>query len=183
MLDQLHGQKRKQLLIGFLIGIAFGFLLDRGGTTDVNIIVNQLLLKDFTVLKIMFTAIITGMIGVHFIVKHLTPELQPKPCPWKTVIIGGLIFGIGFALLGLCQGTALGAVGTGSVHALIGVIGMFIGAGMFASLYPHFKGFMDRCDLGKVTIPDLLGVNTWWIILVISAVLIGIMYYVEMKGL
>ena len=182
MLERLHQDKRKQLFIGFLIGVAFGFLLDRGGATDFDIIVNQLLLKDFTVLKIIFTAIVTGMIGVHLIVRYLPPNLQPKPCRWKAIVIGGLIFGVGFALLGLCPGTAAGAVGTGSVHAVFGVIGMLLGAGAFASVYPKLLGFIERCDMGKVTIPDMLDVDPWWIILPISIVLIGVMIFIEMSG-
>ncbi len=183
MLEELHKDKKKQLVLGFLIGVAFGFLLDRGGATDFNIIVNQLLLKDFTVLKIIFTAVVTGMIGVHIIVKYLPPDLQPKPCRWKAIVIGGTIFGVGFALLGLCPGTATGAVGTGSVHAVFGAAGMLLGAGIFSSVYPKLVGFMERCDMGELTIPEVLDVNPWWIILALSSLLIGVMYLIEMYGL
>lgn len=183
MLDELHKDKKKQLLLGFLIGVGFGFLLDRGGATDFNIIVNQLLLKDFTVLKIIFTSIVTGMIGVHLIVRYLPAEIQPKPCMWKPIVIGGLIFGAGFAILGLCPGTAAGAVGTGSVHAIFGVIGMLLGAGAFAAVYPHLISYMKDCDMGEVTIPELLDVDPWWIISSLSALLIIIMYFIEVNGL
>ena len=182
MLEELYKKKRKQLLLGFLIGIGFGFLLDRGGATDFNIIVNQLLLKDFRVLKIIFTAIITGMIGVHLIVRYLPPELQPKSCQWKPIIIGGLIFGVGFAVLGLCPGTAAGAMGTGAVHAVFGVIGMLLGAGIFASVYTHIEDFMGESDLGPVTIPESLSINKWWVILAFSIILSTIMYLLERAG-
>ncbi len=180
MLEELYNEKKKQLLLGFLIGVAFGFLLDRGGATDFNIIVDQLLLKDFRVLKIIFTAIITGMIGVHVIVRYLPPELQPKPCRWKPIVIGALIFGAGFAILGLCPGTAAGAMGTGAVHAVFGVIGMLVGAGLFASVYPHISEFMKKSDLGPVTIPDLLDINPWYAIMVLSVILAIVMYLIEM---
>ncbi len=182
MLEGFYKDKKKQLFLGFLIGVTFGFLLDRGGATDFNIIVNQLLLKDFRVLKIIFTAVITGMIGVHLIVKYLPPELQPKPYRWKPIVIGGLIFGAGFAILGLCPGTAAGAMGTGAVHALFGVIGMIVGAGLFASIYPRMMGFMSESDRGSVTIPRLLGINAWWVVLIISIVLFVIMYVLEIYG-
>ncbi|MBS3782798.1 MAG: YeeE/YedE family protein [Candidatus Thermoplasmatota archaeon] len=183
MLERLYEDRKKQLLFGFLIGVAFGFLLDRGGATDFDVIVKQLLLKDFTVLKIIFSAIITGMIGVHLIVRYLPAELQPKPCFWKPIMIGGLIFGAGFALLGLCPGTAAGALGTGSVHALFGVLGMLVGAGLFASIYPKLTGFIDRSNMGEVTIDGVLEINKWWIITLISLILAVIMYYLEMIGL
>ncbi|MFO7791689.1 MAG: YeeE/YedE thiosulfate transporter family protein, partial [Candidatus Saliniplasma sp.] len=173
---------KKQLVIGFFIGTAFGFLLDRGGATDFNIITNQLLLKDFTVLKIIFTAIIIGMIGVHIIVRYSSPELQPKPCMWKSIIIGSLIFGVGFAVLGLCPGTASGAMGTGAIHAVFGVIGMLVGAGIFASVYPRLMKFMERDDMGPVTIPEISGIKARWIVLIISIILIVIMYLLDMVG-
>ncbi len=182
MLEKLYKDKKKRLLIGFLIGIGFGFLLDRGGATDFNIIVNQLLLKDFRVLKIIFTAIITGMIGVHLIVKYFPSELQPKPYRWKPIVIGGLIFGAGFAILGLCPGTAAGAMGSGSVHAIFGVVGMLIGAGIFAFVYPSLIGFMSESDKGSITIPEWLDVNPWWVILTFSIVLSVIMYALEYYG-
>ncbi|MEF8835107.1 MAG: YeeE/YedE thiosulfate transporter family protein [Candidatus Thermoplasmatota archaeon] len=182
MWEELYENRRKQLLLGFLIGVGFGFLLDRGGATDFNIIVNQLLLKDFRVLKIIFTAIITGMIGVHLIVRYLPPDLQPKPCRWRPIIIGGLIFGAGFAILGLCPGTAAGAMGTGAVHAVFGVIGMLLGAGIFASVYPYILDLMSDSDMGPVTIPDSLGVNPWWVILAFSLILVTVMYLLETAG-
>jgi len=183
MLERLHGRKKFQLFLGFLIGVGFGFLLDRGGATDFNIIVNQLLLEDFRVLKIIFTAIITGMIGLHVIVKLTPAELQPKPCQWKPIIIGGLIFGVGFAILGLCPGTAAGAMGTGAIHAVFGVIGMLLGAGIFASVYTNMEDFMADSDLGPITIPGSLEVNKWWIILVFSIILAAIMFFLERAGL
>ncbi len=182
MFDRLHAKKKKQLFIGFFIGVAFGFLLDRGGATDFNIITEQLLLENFIVLKIIFTAIITGMVGVHLIVKYTSSELQPKPCMWKPIIIGGLIFGAGFALLGLCPGTAAGALGTGSVHALFGVIGMLLGAGAFASVYPRLMDFMEKSSIGPATLPDILGIKTRWVVLIISIILAGFMYLIEIKG-
>ncbi len=183
MLEDIHENRKLQLFLGLMIGIGFGFLLDRGGATDFNIIVDQLLLKDFTVLKIMFTAILTGMIGIHLIVRYLPPELQPKPCRVKAIIVGSLIFGGGFALLGLCPGTAAGAFGTGAVHALLGILGMLSGAGLFASFYPSMTNFLNENDMGRVTIPEALDIDKRWIMLLIFVLLTSIMYIIEMKGL
>ncbi|NLF07305.1 MAG: YeeE/YedE family protein, partial [Pirellulaceae bacterium] len=68
MLTSLHAKNRLQLPLGFLLGVGFGFLLQKGGVTYYDVIINQLLLKDFTVVKIMLTAMATGMIGVHLLV-------------------------------------------------------------------------------------------------------------------
>lgn len=178
MFDRLHNKKKLQLFIGFLIGIVFGFLLQKGGATQYDVIINQLLLRDFTVLKIMFAAIIVGMIGIYAMKALGLIELQPKPCNVYPIIIGGLIFGAGFALLGYCPGTSVGAVGSGSIHALIGVVGILTGAGIYASIYPLVRKNLDKPDLGNVTLPELFGVNQWILIFLITVILVVIMYLV-----
>ena len=101
-----------QLTLGLLIGIVFGFLLQKGGVTQYDVIIGQLLLKDFTVLKIMLSAVLVGMIGVHILSSIGLAKLHPKPGSIGTSVLGGLIFGIGFGVLGYCPGTVAAAVGT-----------------------------------------------------------------------
>src|SRR3990172_10730826 len=114
MFKTLHTNKMLQLGIGFFIGILFGFLLQKGGVTKYDVIIGQLLLSDFTVVKIMLTAMITGMIGVHLFRTLGIAQLHPKPGSLGSTVIGGLIFGVGFAVLGYCPGTLAGAVGQGA---------------------------------------------------------------------
>src|SRR4030067_839035 len=133
MLKQLHSNEKLQLGIGFLVGILFGFLLQKGGVTKYDVIIGQLLLTDFTVVKIMLTAMITGMIGVHLFRTLGLVQLHPKPGSLGSTVIGGLIFGGGFAVLGHCPGTLAGAVGQGSLGALFGgLAGILLGAGLFS---------------------------------------------------
>ena len=108
MLTKLHGHKRTQLLLGLLAGFAFGFLLEKGGVTRYDVILGQLLLRDFTVLKIMLSAAATGMLGVHLLRSLGLARLHPKPGSWGSTAVGGLIFGLGFATLGYCPGTIAG---------------------------------------------------------------------------
>lgn len=180
MFNQLHTNQKIQLLLGFLIGIVFGFLLDKGGATTYAILMQQLLLQNFRVLKLIFTAIVTGMIGVHILVKYNLADLHLKPFRWKNIVIGGLLFGVGFALLGYCPGTTTAALGTGSLHALFGVVGILIGAGLFASLYPTITKLFNEQDSEELTIPQLLNLDKWTIILLLSSILIGLMYFLEM---
>jgi len=70
MLVRLHKNRHAQIVLGLLFGIAFGFLLQKGGVTNYNVITGQLLLTDFTVLKLMLSAVIVGMIGFHLL-KHV----------------------------------------------------------------------------------------------------------------
>ncbi|MBN2538026.1 YeeE/YedE family protein, partial [candidate division WOR-3 bacterium] len=105
MLERLHGRRGLQLLLGFLFGVVFGFLLHKGGVTDYDVIVGQLLLRDHTVLKIMLSAVVVGMLGIHALRSLKLARLRPKPGSPGSVIIGGLLFGLGFATLGYCPGT------------------------------------------------------------------------------
>jgi len=176
---KIYKNKKIQLFFGLAIGMIFGFLLDKGGVTRYQVIIDQLLLKDFRVLKIIFSAIIVGMIGLHILRKLEIIEFNIKPCITKANIIGGLIFGVGFGLLGYCPGTAVGAIGTGSVHALVGVIGILVGSGLFASFYSVLKNNIDKTNKGKITIPEILKINPWFIVILLSILFISIFLILE----
>ncbi|MFH0966864.1 MAG: YeeE/YedE thiosulfate transporter family protein, partial [Methanobacteriota archaeon] len=120
MFEKLHRNQHAQLVLGLLLGIGFGFLLQKGNVTSYDVIIGQLLLTDFTVLKLMLSAVIVGMIGLH-IMKHLGwIEFHTFKGSVGSTVIGGCIFGLGFAILGLCPGTLAGAIGTGQMDALFG---------------------------------------------------------------
>jgi hypothetical protein len=141
VLKKIHQNKKLQLILGLIIGIIFGFLLQKGGVTDYDVIINQLLLKDFTVIKIMLSATIVGMIGLYILKSLKLIKLHlTKPGSLGSTIPGGLIFGIGFALLGYCPGTVAGAAGQGCLDALfVGIPGIIAGAGLFAAVYPGLQ--------------------------------------------
>lgn len=180
MLSGMHSRTKVQLLIGFLIGLIFGFLLQRGGVTDYNVILDQLLLRDFTVVKIILTAVMTAMIGLYMMRGFNLVRLNPKPFYLKGIAVGGLIFGMGFALLGYCPGTVAGALGTGSVHAFLGMIGVLIGAEIFSVVYPSLRNTLMKKNHGPITIPGVLEVNPWTIILPILIVFLLFISYFEL---
>ena len=174
----------KKLLQGLIIGIIFGFLLQKGGVTRYNVIIGQLLLQDFTVLKIIVTAIITGMIGIYYMNGKGLISLKPKSGSLSSSIIGGLIFGAGFALVGYCPGTIAGAAGQGNLDALIGgITGIIIGSGVFAAVYPHLKSILKKGEFKNLTFPEALNINPWKIIIPLSIILIIIMFVLENYGL
>ena len=185
MLKGLHGKKGLQLTLGLVAGIIFGMLLQKGGATDYNVIIGQLLLEDWTVVKIMLSAVITGMIGVHFLKSIGLAQLHPKPGSVGRSIIGGLIFGVGFATLGYCPGTIAGAVGQGYMDALLGgVVGILIGAGILAALYPKLQAsIMGKGDFGDITLPELLRINRWVVVIPFAAGLIILLLWMERAGL
>jgi hypothetical protein len=185
MLKGLHNNRKLQLTLGFVAGILFGILLQKGGATRYDVIIGQLLLTDFTVIKIMLSAIVTGMVGVHFLKSIGLAQLHPKPGSLGISVVGALIFGVGFATLGYCPGTISGAVGQGSLDALFGgVIGILIGAGLLAALYPKLQGtIMKRGDFGDLTLPRLLRVNHWVVVIPVAAGLIALLVWMERAGL
>src|SRR6056297_2671852 len=110
MLKKLHERRRVQLLLGLSMGIFFGFFLQKGQVTRYDIIMGQLLLTDFTVVKVILTAILVGMLGIYPMKHFGLIRFHPKAGSVGSTVVGSLLFGIGFALLGYCPGTAVGAV-------------------------------------------------------------------------
>jgi hypothetical protein len=184
MFTKLHAQSKLQLLFGFITGIIFGFLLQKGGVGRYNVFINQLLLKDFTVLKIILSAVVTGMIGIYFLKGKKLVELHPKSGSLGMTVVGGLIFGIGFAVLGYCPGTISTAIGQGNLDALCGgLIGIILGAGLFAQLYPKIQKFLKIGWFGAITWPELFQVNPWVVIVPLSLIIIAIFFRLEAAGL
>lgn len=185
MLDNLHKNNVIQLAIGLIIGFCFGFLLQRGGVTRYDIIMGQLLLYDWTVAKVILTAILTGMIGIYYMRSKGLVKLHKKPGAIGTNVIGGLIFGIGFGILGYCPGTAAGAIGQGSMDALFGgLIGILIGVGLYARMYPWLsRNILKTGDFGEITIPEAIGKGQWQVILGAGIIIIVLFIILEIAGL
>jgi len=173
------------LVWGLLFGIVFGFLLHKGGATKYDVILGQLLLTDFTVLKIMLSAVITGMLGIYAMKARGWIKLSIKSGSLGRNIIGGLIFGVGFAVLGYCPGTIAGAVGNGYLDALVGgLAGIVIGSGLFAASYPKLKsGILVKGDFGDLTLPQLFKVNDWVVVVPVAVVLVLLLVALEMAGM
>ena len=164
------------ILMGGVTGFLFGFLLQKGGVTRFSVIVGQFLLKDFTVLKIMLTAIVVGSVGIYgMLALGFDIGLHIKATALLGNALGGLIFGAGMAVLGYCPGTAVAAIGEGSRHAVPGVLGMIVGAGLYAEVYPWIKAnILNIGNLGKATLPSMTGWSAWWFILALFVLAMGI---------
>lgn len=167
------------LLIGFLIGVMFGFLLQKGGVANFNTIVGQFLFRNITVLNIMLSAIIAGGLLVYLLVDFgYLPELPAKLSSLKGSAVGGVIFGIGMAILGYCPGTALAALGQGALDAIFGILGMFFGIFVFEKLYSVTKLFILNDEPTKVTLAQYFGISPYVIfaILLVALILINILF-------
>jgi hypothetical protein len=174
--EKLNPEAAHQLMLGLFFGTIFGFLLQKGGVAKYEVLMGALFLTDFTVMKIMLTAIATGMIGVFSMHAVGLVELHVKPTRYAANIIGGLIFGVGFGLLGYCPGTGAAALGQGNFDAIAGVLGLLAGS----YLYAEMSGFLDATILkwgnrGKIMLPELVGVRRGvfilWFVLFLAVVL------------
>ena len=154
-----------KLILGLGTGIVFGYLLQKGRVAKYDVIVGQFLGRDYTVVKIMGTAVVAGSIGIYGLLPSGMVSLHIKPLVWAGILVGGSLFGIGMAVLGYCPGTGVAACGEGRKDAYVGVLGMFIGTGIYIALYPWLSILAGSLgDAGKVTLPELTGTSPWlWI--------------------
>lgn len=154
-----------KLILGLFSGILFGVLLQKGQVGKFQVILGQMLLKNWVVLKIMSTAIIVGAVGVYLLLQNGLAEMHIKPTEWMGIIAGGIVFGIGMSALGYCPGTSIAACGEGAVDARFGVLGMLFGAGVYVALFDWLDPFVKSLgSLGKVSIPEVTSTSPWlWI--------------------
>jgi uncharacterized protein len=159
-----------QLVLGLITGVAFGFLLQKGRVAKYQTILAQLLLKDWTVFKFMVSAIVTGAVGVYFLVDHGHARLDIWPLQPAAMALGAILFGSGLAVLGYCPGTGMAGAGEGSRDAMVGVLGMITGAAILVVGFNALEPLaLALGDWGKVTIPELLGSSPWLVIAAMAA--------------
>lgn len=167
----------KTLVLGMITGLVFGFLLQKGAVANSDTIMRQMALRDFTVAKMMLTAIVVGGLGV-WIMKEtgMIKGLHLKPALLLAVAGGGAIFGVGMALAGYCPGTSFAALGQKSWDAIPATVGMIAGAAVFAASYRWIAAnILTVADYGKKTLPDVTGVPWWAFIAVLAAGVVGMM--------
>lgn len=180
--DMAVGQpdSAKQLVLGLVIGIAFGFLLQKGGVAKYEVLLGALLLTDFTVMKIMLTAIVVGMVGIFSMHTMGWVKLHVKPTRYAANVIGGLLFGIGFAVLGYCPGTGAAALGQGNGDAVAGILGLMAGSYLYAELSgPLAATVLTWGHPGGVMLPDLVGLRLRVFLPVFVPLLVGALFLLE----
>ncbi len=148
------------LLVAFVLGLGFGFFLERAGFGSARKLAAQFYLYDMSVFKVMFTAIVTAMLGVTYLgwigwldlsLVYLVPtHLGPQ-------LVGGLVLGVGFVIGGYCPGTSVASLATGRIDAMVYALGIFAGTFVYAEVYPAIKGFVNADAMGQVTLPEVLG--------------------------
>jgi hypothetical protein len=164
------------LVLAFVIGIGFGFFLERAGFGSARKLVSQFYLNDLAVFKVMFTAIVTAMLGVTYLswmgvldlsLVYLTPtNIWPQ-------IAGGLLLGVGFVIGGYCPGTSVASMATGRLDGLAFVAGLPAGTLLFALLFPWLQGFYASGDLGVRTLPEVFGLSHGLVVFAVVVMAVG----------
>ena len=171
-------------LLGLFTGVIFGFLLQKARVLRYEKQVGALVFKDMTIFKFMLSAIIVGMFGIMALYDLELITLSHKSMNVGGVLLGGAMFGIGWAIMGFCPGTSVGAIGEGRWHAIFGALGMVVGAAIYAELYPFFKAtVLSWVDFGKIGLPEVFGVSHWIVASVLAILFISLFRWFERRGL
>lgn len=173
-----------ELIYGIATGVIFGFLLQKARVIRYEKQLGALLLKDMTIVKFMLSTVLVAMIGVYLLNDLGVVKLSIKSTVLGANIVGGLIFGLGWGLLGYCPATQMGALGEGRWDTVWGLCGMLTGAAIFAESYSCLKAtVLTWGDYGKITIPGILGINHWIVIAVCVAGGLYLFRWFEKKNL
>jgi hypothetical protein len=162
--------------VALVLGLGFGFFLERAGFGSARKLTAQFYLYDMSVLKVMFTAIVTAMLGlaalsaigwldlgeIYLVPTYLVPQL-----------VGGLLLGVGFVVGGYCPGTSVVGFATGRVDAFVYALGILSGLAAFAAMQPSIEGFTKSTALGELTFPELFGVPFWLLAIPVAAMAYG----------
>jgi len=160
------------LVVAFAIGIGFGFFLERAGFGSARKLTAQFYLTDLAVFKVMFTAIITAMLGLFYLSWMGFVDLSLVyfgPTYLLPQIVGGLILGVGFVIGGYCPGTSVVAIATGRLDALLFGFGILAGIFVFGEAYPAVHDLVNATALGEITLPQALDLRYGLVVFLVVA--------------
>lgn len=170
-------------VVAGLVGLAFGFWLERAGFGSSRKLTSIFYFDDFAVLKVMFTAIVTALLGLRLLtvldlvdpstIHHLETFASAQA-------VGGLVFGVGFVVGGWCPGTALVGLASGKGDALVFLGGAMLGSLGFAWAWPAVKGLATAGACGVCELPERLGLPAGLTTLLVVAVALGAFLVVEL---
>lgn len=151
------------VLLGLAMGVVFGFVLEKSRVFEPAVILGQLQLRNFLMLKIFLSGVAAGLVVIGALIATGLSGLHPKAALWTADIVGGLILGAGIALAGACPGTTLAQIGAGYRDAWFTLAGGLLGALTFTYLEPTLRPVLLAGGAGKLTLDKLLGVSFPWV--------------------
>jgi hypothetical protein len=167
------------ILVGVAMGIVFGVALEKSRVFEPGIIVGQMQLRNFMMLKIFLTAVATGAVVLAVLNGFGFVKLQPKAALYAADIVGGLVLGTGIALAGACPGTTLAQIGAGYRDALFTLLGGLAGAVTFAYAQPVLSKSFLGGSAPKLTFAELFGMPYWLGALLLAVAIGAILFALE----
>ena len=166
------------IISGLLMGVIFGFALEKSRVFEPGVIVGQMQLRNFIMLKVFFAAVATGALVLAFLNGFGLVKLQPKPTLYAADIVGGLILGAGISLAGACPGTTLAQIGVGYRDAIFTLVGGLFGAVAFTYAEPWFSKTLIGTG-PKLIFTDLVDIPYWQGALALAAAIVVILVLME----
>jgi len=150
-------------IVALIIGISFGFWLERAGFGYSRKLALQFYFRDLTVLKVMFTAILVAMVGLLYLTLFGWIDISMvyiNPTYIWAQLIGGLILGVGFAIGGYCPGTSIVGAVTGQIDAMVFIAGALFGMFIFGEAFPGLENLFTAGSMGSVTLPEFFNLSS-----------------------
>jgi len=166
------------IAIGLLMGIVFGFALEKSRVFEPGVIVGQMQFQNFIMLKVFLTAVATGAIVLAFLNGFGFVKLAPKAANFGADIVGGLVLGVGITLAGACPGTTLAQIGAGYRDALFTLFGGLLGALAYSYFEPRISSVLSM-DGPKTIFTDYVGIPYWMGALALAAMLVVMLVLLE----
>lgn len=168
------------ILIGLAMGAVFGFALEKSRVFEPGVIVGQMQLRNFTMLKVFLSAVATGLVVLAVLNGLGLVSLSPKATLYVADIAGGLLLGVGITLAGACPGTVLAQIGAGYRDAWATLAGGLAGAAAFSYLEPALRPWISGGP-GKLRLDTLLGLPFWPVALGLAALLVVLLVAMERR--
>ena len=164
------------LTVALIIGIAFGFVLERAGFGSCRKLAAQFYFKDLAVFKVMFTAIVTAMVGAYLLsvfgVLDINLVYKTDTILWPQVL-GGLLLGVGFVIGGYCPGTSVAAMATGKIDAMVFLTGVMVGLFGYGEIFMSIKDWAKPDGVGVITLDKLTGISYGFLVFAIILMAVG----------
>ncbi len=163
-----------ELAIALVLGVGFGFALERAGFGSARKLTAVFYLYDMAVVKVMFTAVVTTLVGLAVLSGaglFDMSEIYLEATNWTAQIVGGLLFGAGFVVGGYCPGTSMAALATGRKDGMLFALGMLAGVWAYAEFTPGLDEWYKATSSGVITLPQVTGIGMGWWALAFAAFL------------
>lgn len=166
-----------ELAVAVLLGLGFGFALERAGFGSARKLVAVFYLYDMAVVKVMFTAVVTTLVGLTVLSAAGAVDLSAlyiESTNYTAQIVGGLLFGAGFLVGGYCPGTSIAAIASGRKDGMVFALGMLAGVWAYAAFTPQLDAWYQETARGEMTLPAVTGIGMgWWALVFVLVLLAG----------